>query len=439
MSEIEGQIHSTYLRRSGTVVSMVESPDAGASATPAIVSGSDKTKTVQDWGSDNLWPVNSRLKIEASTTAFPLIGSMTCLMYGTGIRYYKEVRTSTGIERDFSQIEEVDKFLSDNDVDYLMLERLMDYKTYGNIFCEFILNKRTPADKIVNIYHKEAEFTRFGTIEENNVIDVKYKSDWSNTTDTPEVIPFVSRRDLSNMKIWKIARSKRKFVTHSCLPSPGRTLYAMPLHSGMLKKNGWLDYANSIPELMNAINNNGMLLRYHIQIPSNYWINQYKDWQIMSQDQRDQLIDKKLDEMDQFLKGKDNAGSAFISHFATDTVTGKAYDGWKIEPISDPIKKDQFLTSVQEADIQISRAIGMDVSLSGIQPAGGKMGAGSGSDKRVGFTNTLNLTYAEQMIILEPLKIVQRYNGWDPAIRFQFAHEIPTTLNENKNGVTSDL
>jgi hypothetical protein len=151
------------------------------------------------------------------------------------------------------------------------------------------------------------------------------------------------------------------------------------------------------------------------------------------------LIDAKLDEMDQFLKGTDNAGSSFISHFVADQITGKAQDGWKIEPINDPIKKDQFLTSVQEADIQISRAIGMDASLSGIQPAGGKMGAGSGSDKRVGFTNTLNMTYAEQMIILEPLEIVKMYNDWDPNIRFMFEHEIPTTLNENKNGVKSDL
>jgi hypothetical protein len=431
-------VHATYLRSSGTVVSFVESPEAGASATPEKFSGLDVAKDVQNWDSNNLWPVETRLKIEASTTAFPLIGNMACMMFGKGVRYYREVRSGSEITKDFSPIPIVDQFLQDNNVNYLMLERLMDYKTYGNIFCEFILNKNNTASKIVNIAHKEAEFTRFGKIDVDTIVNVAYKSDWAKS-DTPTEIPFVMRRHLSKAGIFKVAKSKRKFVAHSCLPSPGRTLYAMPLHAGMLKKNGWLDYANSIPELMNAINKNGMLLRYHIQIPSSYWPALYKDWAILDQDKRDALIDAKLDEMDQFLKGTDNAGSSFISHFVADQITGKAQDGWKIEPINDPIKKDQFLTSVQEADIQISRAIGMDASLSGIQPAGGKMGAGSGSDKRVGFTNTLNMTYAEQMIILEPLEIVKMYNYWDANIRFMFEHEIPTTLNENKNGVKSDL
>jgi hypothetical protein len=426
-----------YRGGSGTVFSIVASPEAGSSPTSEIYSDSDVAKDYQSWEDDNLWPVKTRVKLQSSTTAYPLIAKSACLMYGKGPLYYREVRNGADVTIDWTRIPEVDEFIQNNNIDYLMLERLMDYKTYGNVFCEFILNKAV--NKIVNVYHKEAEFTRFGTIKDNKVLDVKYVSNWEKSASDAIPIPFLMKRDQNTDYILKTFKSQKKFVTHSCLPSPGSTLYAKPPHIGLVKQNGWLDYANGIPELMNAINENGMMLRYHIEIPDSYWASIDPEWPNKSAAEQAKVIDAKFDQMDTFLKGKKNAASSFYSHFATDPMTGKQLPGWSIKPIEDPIKKDQFLTSVQEADIQITRAIGMDVSLAGIQPAGGKMGAGSGSDKRTAYTNSVSMSHAEAMIILEPLKLVQQVNGWDPALRFAFEYDIPTTLNEDKSGVKNSL
>jgi hypothetical protein len=62
------------------------------------------------------------------------------------------------------------------------------------------------------------------------------------------------------------------------------------------------------------------------------------------------------------------------------------------------------------------------------------MGAGSGSDKRVGMENTISASYAEQMIVLKPLRTVGIINQWPKNIKWSFEHIIPTTLNENKAG-----
>lgn len=427
-------VHSEV--RGAAVYSMVVDPTAKTTATPELFSDSDTAKEYQMWGADNLWPSKIREKIQDSTSAYPFIAKQATMIYGNGPMYYRETFEKGQRTINWERIPEIDDFMLANDIPYFLLERLMDYKTYGNMFCEYVLN--TGNTGIVNVYHKEAEFTRFGKIENNSVTNVLYNSDWTNVSKaTP--IPFCPRRKQNKEYILKTFKKDGKFVTHSCLPSPGSTLYAKPIHYGLVKEDGWLDYANSIPKIMNAINKNGMMIRHHIRIPYSYWASVHADWSSLTKEKQTELMNEKLDAMDSFLKGTSNAGSTFISHFATDPITGKPLAGWEIEVLDDPIKKDQFLTSVQEADIQSARAFGVDLSLAGIQPAGGSLGAGSGSDKRVGFTNSVTTTAAEELFIFEPLRLIGLVNGWDPTIKWTFEHDIPTTLNENKSGVTSNL
>jgi hypothetical protein len=105
--------------------------------------------------------------------------------------------------------------------------------------------------------------------------------------------------------------------------------------------------------------------------------------------------------------------------------------------LNDNKKKDLYLTSLQEADIQISRAWGIDSSLSNIQPEGSSLGAGSGSDKRVGFDNQINASYADILMVVEPLYFVGKYNGWPSNLKWGFLHDVATTLNQNSTGTES--
>lgn len=421
--------------REGAIYSMIVDPNAKGTATPEVFSDGDVTQDIQYWGPDNLWPSKIREKIQDSTSAFPFVFKQASMIFGNGPIYYRETFNNGQRTINWERIPEVDLFMFNNDIPYFLLERLMDYKTYGNMFCELILDK---AGRVVNVYHKEAEFSRFGKIVDENISQILYNSDWTNPSKA-KPIPFCSRRNLNTTYIQKTFKKEGKFAIHSCLPSPGSTLYAKPIHFGLVREDGWLDYANSVPKIMNAINKNGMLIRYHIRIPYSYWASVHKDWDSLDKAQQAAIMEAKLDQMDAFLKGTSNAGSSFISHFATDPITGKPLAGWEIQAIDDPIKKDQFLTSVQEADIQAARAFGVDLSLAGIQPAGGSLGAGSGSDKRVGYTNTVNTTSAEELFIFEPLRVIGMLNNWDPTIKWTFEHDIPTTLNENKSGTKSNL
>ena len=425
-----------FLHQSGAVVSLSGPSPSKAKADPAAPTYSDidKTGDYQPWGDDNDWPKKARLKVEQSTTAHPLIAKMVGLRYGRGLIYFTERREGDNIVQEFPVIPEIDEFFERNDIQYFMLERLMDYGLTGNLFSEFIMNSESDP-KILSVNHLEAEFSRFGKMGVDKwPEDIHYTGDWDDPG-KPDKIPFLPKRKLTLENIKK----QKKFAVHDCFPSPGRTMYAMPPHGALFRDKGWLDYANSIPLINNNMNDNAMNIKYHIKIPYSYWETTVKDWQIMDQKKRDEVTPDKLKAMDDWLTGSKNAYKSFISHFATDVVTGKKTSGWEIEVIDDKVKKDAYVTSLQEADTQISRAIGMDTSLSGIQANGGKMGAGSGSDKRVGFTNTIAMSYADQLVITRPLYIIKAVNGWDKDVKFGFYHDIPTTLNQNTNGVEQQI
>lgn len=427
-----------YLKKAGAVVSIL-GPDAGASPVTEKYSDIEKSNAFQKWGANNDQPTIWRQKIEGSTTAYPFIARLVEIIFGKGPIYYQETYDKDGnATHDFTRITEIDDFIYNNDLHFFLLQRMMDYKFCNNIFCEFILNKGL--SKITNISHLEAEFTRFGEYnDETKKFDtVKYTGDW-NKPDTADTLPFLNRQDKDPAIIKTKFIKDKKFVYHSFFPSPGRTIYAFPPHGAAFKKDGWMDFSNKVPEIMNQINDNAMNLKYHIRIPYDYWPAVHKDWNMLDSEKQKVIIDTKLAEIEDFLVGTKNAGKAFYSHFATDPVTGKPLAGWEIITLDDKSKKDAYLTSVNEADIQVSRAFNLDSSLTNIQPQGGKMGAGSGSDKRVGMDNQINTSYASTSIIFEPLYLVGMFNGWPKNLKWGFIYDVPVALNQSLTGNKTTL
>jgi hypothetical protein len=431
-----GVFMTGFLPGSNTIVSLM--PDTKTKATQEKFS-EKPTGDYVFWGTSNTLPSDWRKKLEASTTAYPLLFKLVTIIFGRGLYYYQENISREGnITNDFTRIPEVDEFLDNNDIPFLMKQRLMDYKFLGNCWCEFILSN--DMSKITTLSHLEAEFTRFA-VNSNDASKfdfIKYTGDWGSPENIVD-IPFLNRQDANADFIKKKYSGPKKFSFHSYFPSPGRTIYAFPPHGAIFKEKGWLDYTNSIPGIMNAINEQAANIKYHVRIPYDYWRHSNENWDNLEPEKQKEIIDKKLAELNDFLKQNSNAGKTLYTHFATDSITGKPLAGWEIIEMEDKAKKDSFLTSVQEGDMQTARAWGVDTSISGIQAAGGKMGAGSGSDKRTGFDNQVNSSFADVEIIVEPLKLVGKYNGWPPNLKWGFLHEIPVPLNEDLSGTKTEM
>lgn len=428
---------TAFGEKSGTVFNIV-SPDAGSKPTPENISDLGTTD-YQPWGPSNDLPTKWRQKAEKSTTAYPLIARLVEIMFGRGLYYWQETIDANGnITRDFSSVPEIETFLAENDIEKLMQQRMMDLKLSGNMFAEFIINKAK--NKIVNVYHLESEFSRLGKVrEDKSGFDfLKYTGDWTKPGDATE-IPFINQNEFMYPKQMQRVVPKMKFAYQSYFPSPGRTIYAFPPHGGVFRDNGWLDFANSVPEIMNNINKNAKNIQYHVQIPYSYYASVNPEWKMLDAKAQQEFIDATLKTMDDFLSGTENGAKTFYSHFATDPVTQKPLAGWEIKAFNDTTKKDAYITSIQEADNQITRAWGLDSSMANLTSGESNLGAGSGSDKRVGFENQVNLSYASVFHVVEPLRMVGKFNKWPANIKWGFMRDIPTSLNENKSGSKSNI
>jgi len=122
------------------------------------------------------------------------------------------------------------------------------------------------------------------------------------------------------------------------------------------------------------------------------------------------------------------------SDFGNGTHRGKIV----IEPIETKVKNDHWVPSSEKADAQIVQALGIHPSQMGLQPQGGKMGAGSGSDQRESYNTGISLNTIEQDLILEPLNWIATYNAqtdpdWD--ITFMIDHTRHTTINNKEDGL----
>ena len=430
-----GIVHTAAVSGRTGVAMVTTTIPASVKSAPDVSSDADFSTDFQKWGPNNDKPTVCRLKLEDSTTAFPLIAKKVKMYFGKGLSYHREVFKNGVKTIDETPIEEVENFLLNNNIDLFHLEQMMDYGFINNQFAEFRFDKT--GKKIGYLDHLEAEFTRFGKIDKDSykIKNIRYEADWKAPTNKVS-IPFVSIKERDRDEILKIS-GRKKFAMHNHFPSPGRTLYAVPPHEALFRKDGWLDFANSIPIIMNKVNQNANAINLHIEIPGDYWKRTVEGFESMEPEKQKEIIDAKIGEIEDFYKGEGATAQTFHSHFAVDH-TGKYLSGWKITPIVTKADKDKFLTSLQEADLQIARALDADTSLANLQQAGGKMGAGSGSDKRTAYTNSLSMSHADMHIITAPLRFVQWFNEWDPAIKWTFKHDIPTTLNDEPSGVKPD-
>jgi hypothetical protein len=418
-------------------VVFIESPDAGAKSTSLKLSDDENMSggDYHSWGSNNSWPTDIRQKNESSSISFPMIAKQIGIIYGEGIEYFTEKKEDEKVTRVYSDIPEIDEFFENNNIDRLMLERLMDYKFFGNVFSEFILNKK--GDKISNIYHLEAEFCRLSKQNETSkkIEKLGISSKWGDSSQTCDSdIDLLDVKNTSAEEVLQKHNKAKKFAHHSFFPSPGRTYYAVPPHHGIYKKDGWLDYSNEIPVLLNQLLKNQVTIKYHIRIPASYWSTVNSEYAGLEPAKQKEYRDEVLSNLDDFLSDKKNNFKSLVSHYITDSVTGKETSGWHIEAVDNKIKSGDWLPTTMEADNQIARAIGLDPSISGQQSSAG-IGSGSGSDKRVAYNNALFMSVADEKIVLDVLQIVKKINKWPSNVKFAFRHKKHTTTDQNKSGI----
>jgi len=393
------------------------------------------------WGKSDSLPTIIREKIEKVPIAGAAISKQIAMMFGNGLCYYRNQDLQNGntkIQRAY--IPEVEAWLKKNRIiNKWVLPQLADYRYYLNTFSEIILSGN--ADLITGLYHKPAEFCRLSVQNEKtlHIDEVLYSPDFAfrlpPEDDRVKRIPLFRWYDEEGF-LQKL--KGRKFAWHSKFETPGTIYYARPFWLALFRENGWLDVSTAVPEVVNAMMQNQIVLKYQILIPETYFQMRYQDWDNYTDQKKQEQIKALIDKINGSLAGTDNAFKSISTVFKQDPTTGADLGKIEIIAIDDKVKKDAWVPSSEKADAQIVQGLGLHPSQVGLAPEGGKMGAGSGSDQRESFNTSISLNTMDQEIVLEPLNYVAQYNArknanWD--ITFCFDHTYHTTTNNQENGL----
>lgn len=388
------------------------------------------------WGIDNLQPLHLLKLLSESNINPQLLWTKVDFATGERIFTYKEDLKKDErsgelvIVKEPVRVPEIEDFFRVIEVNKLMRARATDYYFGGNAFSRLVLARDPEKYGIAFIDHIDSTQARSELQNENTgkVDHFFVSSDWINPIYKPE------KPIAGNMRKYKSFNSNDplkyfRTIHHSKIYWPGQVYYGIqPWHGA----SNWIGFANKIPVWMDSNISNSYNIKYHIEYPKDYFA--YMKGKSPQEVQAEKT--RVFDEMDKWLAGQTNAGKTFFTGTFKHPMDGKVQSEWKITPIKNDIKDDAFVSAYTNSNSAMTSAWGIDPSLASIQ-RDGKF-ASSGSEMRISYQLHIALkVQAARSIMVEPLEIVQKVNGWDPEIKFGFINKNVVTLAESPAGITN--
>lgn len=413
----------------------ISSPVALDKTMPPVPTWTDNGVSWAYWGDDDLWPTTMRQKMELVPIAGATLERKISMMVGEDLIWVKtEDYRRFGLEAEQVYNSEVEDFMDENRIETEWWPaQCADYCLPFNCFSELTLSR--DRKRITGLYHIAAEHARLSKANTRNQVDwVLYSMHFPFGTaqnDTTRVaIPLFKWYDrdafLSGLR-------NSKFAWHTRFPTPGMIYYARPWWLGLFKDNGWMDVSSQVPKIVSAMQKNQMALKYIIAIPESYFMILHPEWTGFENTRRQEIIDQKVKELNTYLAGVDNVFKSVAYVFREDEITKMPMGKIEITAVDDKAKSGTWVPDSYAADAQIVQGFGIHPTNMGLAPQSGSMGAGSGSDKMQTYNQGILLNTKDQRLVLEPLNLVSRYNGWGLTCIVKHTHL--TTQDNSRTGI----
>jgi len=410
-----------------------------------------KTKNIEfmPFGSKNDLPIQIMKKIGENTIVGSNVEFKADLLYGDGVFVCRKVKNADGsVEfKELLPTEAKDVFDFMELVDYgrMMQEVAADLVVFADSFVGLSFGRRTKGDKykVASMFHREMCFSRISKQNEKGRIEYHgYSSKWPDSTapDDAVVTELLSRdRTMEDMLI-RIgeridpATGEKKPTAGNFLmmslnkPVPGRAYYNRPYWWSIFLD--WYDFSCSIPKFKKALLKNQMVLKYHVTINTSFWSKLFKDLGISGNAEKEAEARKKiLTQLNDFLSGEENAGKSFVSHYSYDKINKFDEHDFIIKPLESFIKGGEYIEDSEEATNVICNTMSVHPSLKGASP--GKSKTINGTEARELFIIANALCKPMRELMVKPLYLAKKVNGWDEDIHFFIANTQLTTLDKN--------
>lgn len=358
--------------------------------------------------------------------------------------------------------EELQAFIENNDLHKTYLEMAGDMSLMSQCFCELQLNQRQLDEngrpvstsqwnpKIVGIKPRSVFTTRLERMDSQYRINYAYLSNqWLDSTQTLTetdrriaAVPYLAAdtavSDLNrHVREARQQRVSRKNRPTRFIMSPrdfGGPYYADALWHSIFA-GSIFEYAFTIVDDRLTRKRNSNIIGRVIYIHQEYLKQLYTQQGENKSKTMAQIQQEVFTDINRWLSNPDNAGQALISAVFT-CLDGKEHKAWEIVEIESKANSQAQAekTELQEISSIIFFAMGLDSKLIGNTP--GDATSSGGTDLRERFL-VKQIQFAPlQQLMLRPLEVISKFNGWDPHLVWQIDREVLTTLDNSKTGVT---
>jgi len=403
----------------------------------------DKVGTIASWGTANDYPQDILKRVKLNGAATSALRLLRKAHYGNGLVLMTHGVTADGKhEHKIVPLESqpaIKDFFNKSQMNCFWKETITDLEYFSIAFPEYILSNDYTT--INRVKRQKAAWCRFEVMnEKSGLIENVYISEKFGKTSVSTdsiycaTVPVIdSYWSAEEVKEYCRVNKIHNFVRPVFYPLIDEAYYPeAEWHS--ITKSGWLDVANSIPEYKNNLFKNQVSIKYLIEIDERYFQQIYLDqWIKFNPEERKAIRKAVIDSINDHLSGNANAGKSIQSMKLVD-AKGETISAITITTIDDKFKDGSYLPEAEAANSEILFAIGVDPSLVGAGIPGGKLGAGSGSDKSAAFNILSALFKTNRETTLEIFDFIRDYNGWDATITGAFENTILTTLDKNPTG-----
>jgi hypothetical protein len=405
-------------------------------------SNEDITGEIVQWGSDNLYPQNFyNKKFLKNGAAVGGISILKSTHHGNGFQLYKEEEDETTgdtIIRNqiLSKYPEIKLFVRENKLSKYWFEKITVQSLFQIAFTEHVLSANQ--DKIIRVKRQKAAHCRFAKMDKDGKIPfVLINTDWSTASKEYSVPIAFMDGDMTATEIKEYCKAKKiyNFITATYYPLVDENYYPKAdWHA--VDRSGWMDVANSVPELKQALFENQMHFKYIVYISDLYFESFYKEeWDDFDADKRQLMREQLATAIDEHMSGNKASGRSLISPILEEG--GKFVEGIRVEPIDNKLKDGSYLPDASAANSEILFAIGVNPAIIGAGTPGGSNLGGSGSNIREAYTVLSASLIPRRNTTLEDWELWRDYNGWDTDLEAGFPNVNLTTLDTNPTGAVA--
>lgn len=398
-----------------------------------ITYGKDQTAEIWTWGKKNILPQEREALVLDNNIVPELMATKRDITVGGGLMCYKEVfvegkRTIEEVEMPAAAKAWLESLADRNggqDIDSYLLKCCRNLIYHANTFTEFV---RTKGKDLFSMQAMEARHLRPEKMGLKGEVANWY---WSGNWKEFRKEEYVPKRIPAYLGE---AAKQPKFIMHCMDDVLSDEYLGIPTWWG---GRAWIECANAIPIF--HINNlrNGYTIRWHIEIPKDYFFEATSGAMAMKEktdakDRESKAKQEFLGKLNAFLAGQEQAGRALITDYELNRAAGKEFPGIKVTPLNVDLKDKALLELFAASNDANISAQGIHPTLAAIQTQG-KLS--SGSEIRNAFAMYVAIkTPVKRAILLKPIQYVHRVNKWGDGIKWGFRDIEITKLDENPAG-----